>query len=157
MDPSEQYTRSSTRVNLTKHRNKLYYKFLCPKKKFVCSEAFTAKVINLSEGGALICGTLPSLRLMSMLGNEDLYIGCIFPISIFTADGDPIQKDIRFLGRLRWAATDACAGLNCHQMGLEFIKISPADKQDIKSFLIRTQILDSKSNRTTELLNPGSI
>ena len=123
----------------------------------MCNEAFTAKVINLSEGGVLICGALPSLRLMSMLGNEELYIGCVFPISIFTADGDPIQKEIRFLARLKWAASDACSGTNCHQMGLEFVKISPADKQDIKSFLIRAQILDFKANRTTELLNPGSI
>jgi len=155
MDTSDDYTRTFPRIDLTKHRGKLYYKFLCPKKQFVCSEVFTAKVINLSEGGAQICGTLPSLRLMNMLGNDRLYIGCVMPVNIFTADGDPIEKQVRFLSRVRWAATEACEGYNCHKMGLEFIRISKADSQDIKNYLIRTQIRDSKANRTIELLNPG--
>lgn len=151
MTTEESHQRKSPRIHLSKQ--KILYKFVDPKKNFVCNEVFKGYVLDLSEGGALLCGPLPSLRLMNLLGNEKIYIGCILLVSNYAID-EPQEAYIKMLSRIRWAQSDSQKGQSIHRMGLEFVKISETDSRLLKNYLIHKQIKTAKANRTTEMLNP---
>ena len=152
MIPKEEYTRNSTRVDLARYRLIFYYKFVTLDNSFTCPEIFTGKLLNLSASGAQVCGSLPSLKLLTLLGQEKLYIGCKLPVPT-QLDGSG-ESQIKVLSRVRWAKSEAQEGQRCHQMGLEFIKISDTDKQSLKNYLVRQQIRTAKINRTLELIIP---
>jgi c-di-GMP-binding flagellar brake protein YcgR len=153
MTHEENYKRKTLRVDLSKQQHKIQYKFIDPIKSFICDEIFTGHLLDLCEDGAQICGPLPSLKLMNLLGNEKLYIGCIF--SMYCSDASK-DKLVKALSRIRWAQSVAQEGQNCHRMGLEFTKIPVFDRNLIKNYLIHRQIKTAKFNRTTELLNPNN-
>jgi len=148
MTPKIKYKRKTTRIDLTRYQIKFFYKFIALNKSFTCDDIFDGKLLNLSEGGAEVCGSLPSLRLLKLLGDEKLYIGCNIPIPDSSGEGW-----IKVLARIRWAQSEPHGGFNCHRMGLEFTKISDPDKCSLKNYLIRQQIRTAKINRTLELLN----
>lgn len=149
MIPEEKYKRNSFRVDLTRYKIKFPYKYIAPNKSFTCNDIFSGKLFNLCEYGAQICGTLPSLKFLNLLGDERLLIGCNLPIE----EADGRQTLIKVLARVRWAQSEAQDGANCHRMGLEFTKISDSDKCALRNYIIRQQLRVAKVNRTLELLN----
>jgi c-di-GMP-binding flagellar brake protein YcgR len=151
----ENYQRKTRRIDLSNQQHKIQYKFIDPKKSFVCNEVFTGHLLDLSEDGAQIRGPLPSLKLLNLLGDEKLYIGCVFSVLSYSTDGAR-DEVVKALSRIRWAQSDAHKGQSYHRMGLEFIKIPEADRCLIKNYIVRQQIRAAKINRTLDLLNPNN-
>jgi c-di-GMP-binding flagellar brake protein YcgR len=138
--------RKSIRIDLSRYNHIFKYKLLAPGRKLP-DEVFRGQLINLSKTGAQICGPIPSLKLFSKMGDEQVLIGCNFPLR---------ENMVKVLARVRWAESSPSHGKTCHHMGIEFIKISENDKRILSNFLIHRQIKTSKFNRSIELLNPGS-
>lgn len=155
MIPEDTHHRKSIRVDLSKQKQKILYKFISPNKTFVCNEIFKGQVLDLSECGARICGTLPSLRLMNQLGDEKIYIGCVLSVFDYSED-EPKDSIIKMLSRIRWAKSDFQMGTNYHSMGLEFTKITESDRRSLKNYLIHQQLRTTKINRSLEMLNPDN-
>lgn len=136
--------REHHRVNLHSGDASLFYKFYAKNGKFLCDDVCKGKVINLSLGGALVRGVLPNLRLLRMLGDEELYIGCNFIL-----DGNAVK----ILSRVRWANSNPKEGPLYHELGLHFIKVADDDKKFLEKFLISKQLKYGKQNRRADLLS----
>lgn len=93
---------------------------------------FAGTTANLSGGGLLLQGKLPSIAAVTDLltGRTTLDIELALP-------GDAWV--IRAKGRCAWVETVEEATLKCH-LGVRFTEISPEDKERIFRFVIRVQL-----------------
>lgn len=116
----------------------LYYKLLSPVNHFIYEDICKAEVLDLSKGGARICSSLPTLRLVRMLGDETLLLGCCLQLD---------RNEIKILARLRWCRSNLDKGSNYLQMGIEFKKMSSNDQKIMNNFIVKSQIELDKNLR----------
>ena len=142
------YDRNAVRIDLSRYDLTFHYKFVSRPIsgiKKLPDKIFKGKVLNLSKTGAQVCANIPDLKMLSLMMDEKILIGCNFPLK---------EKMVKTLSRVRWIDSSPSDDKICHVMGLEFIRVPIEDKRVLGNYLIRNQIKTAKFNRTFELLNP---
>ncbi len=146
MERLEKPFRKAVRVDLSKNKITVAYKFLTKDKKVLIDDIFFGKLIDLSNGGMQILGKIPNLKWCLDLGSGEILLGC--NIAIFS-------EKIKVLGQVRWlksAEIDKEKMEHQHRLGIKFLEIDKKCTSFLKSFLIKKQIKTNKLNRSGEML-----
>ena len=107
------------------------YKFLSPGAQKKSDEMFSGTTTNLSAGGMLLVGKIPSSDWLGDLLLQKVILG----INVLLPES---QEPLKMLARVRWVeslnAQNECA------MGLVFKEIKRSDQDKIVQLIIRSQM-----------------
>jgi len=137
--------RKAARVKFRVSDNlEIRYKFLSHMESFQCPTVFRGAVLNLSKGGALFVGPIPSSDWLAQLGQGLVLIGQNIML--------PDQKPIKALASLRWtrpAPSDFHRfGTDPHyELGVRFEQLDSAHCHQMEKFLIGHQLRSRKLRR----------
>jgi hypothetical protein len=141
--------RRSARIRFRPSENiEVRYKFLSHLDDFQSDEVFRGAVHNVSKGGALFTGPIPSAEWLPRLGEGRILIG----LNLFVPDLKPIKA----LASLRWCrpSADRTAVPPRYDLGVQFEQLEPEHRSALAKFLIGVQIRTRRFNRR-ELLEDG--
>jgi c-di-GMP-binding flagellar brake protein YcgR len=107
------------------------YKFLSPGGEKSINEVFSGSTTNISAGGMLMLGKIPSQDYLSDLLLQKVILG----INVLLPE---LEVPLKLLARVRWieslTAQNECA------MGLIYKEIKKADQDKIVQLIIRSQM-----------------
>jgi len=132
------------------------YKCLSHLERFRCDQVFSGGILNLSKGGMLLVGGLPSPEWLPRLGEGLVLLG----LNVLIPSGRPIKA----LASLRWArpaavdpAQAASLGAGPHyELGVHFEQLDPDQRTALEKFLIGHQ-LRTRRIRPLDELGRGSM
>jgi len=125
------------------------YKFLSHLDDYQCDTVFTGAVLNLSKGGALFVGPVPSPDWLPQLGQGLVLIG----LNVMVPDARPVKA----LASLRWTrpAPEVVSGRfgsePHYEMGVQLEQIAPSHRHSLEKFLIGHQIRTRRLRLRDEL------
>lgn len=135
--PSASEKRRATRVRFRETDNlEVRYKFLSHLPAFQSDEIHSGTILNLSKGGALFEGTIPSIEWLPRLGEGSVLIG----LNVLC----PTLKPVKALATLRWTRA---AGNDRYELGVQFEQIDPEHRTTLDRFLIGHQIKSRRMRR----------
>lgn len=117
---------------------KVCYKFLSHLEDFQSDQVFEAPVLNLSTGGLLFVGMVPSRDWLPQLGQGLVMVGA----NIMVPEGTPVKA----LCSLRWTRpTNVPLGPRFgrgdkYELGLQFEQLDANNRQVLEKFLIGHQL-----------------
>lgn len=123
----------------------VHYKFLSHLPTYQCDTIFKGRVLNLSKGGVLFSGPIPSPEWLTHLGQGEILIGMNL-----MGRGDRIKA----LASLRWtrpaSITESESGeiqqpreLE-YELGVQFEQLDPAHRRGLSRLLIGHQLRTRK-------------
>lgn len=113
------------------------YKFLSHLEGFQSVEIYRGMIMNLSKGGALFEGPVPSTDWLPKLGEGQVLIG----MNVMC----PGLKPVKALASLRWTKPSVPPAR--YELGVQFEQIEPEHRSNLDRFLIGHQIKTRKLRR----------
>lgn len=150
MARSNEEKRRAARIKFRLSDNlEVCYKFLSHLENFQCSTIFTGLALNVSKGGALFVGPVPSRDWLPQLGQGLVLIGMNIMV--------PGQKPAKALASLRWTrpAPDGLSGRwgtkDAYELGVRFEQLDTSHRTKLEKFLIGHQLRTRKFSLRDEL------